>query len=674
MNAARAAAVVLLFTLAFAAVAGVAMVERAVVLDGAPYRDPGRLVLLDGTFAERGEVKAWRASQLDFADWRRRNTVFEDMSLYAPLAFNLEQARRSRRLWGELVDDSYLAVLGLAPQLGRFFTAEEDARPLERYVVVIGDGLWRSSFGADPGLVGRTLQLNGTAYQVVGVAPPGFHGVSGLAELWVPSTLPPAREYLTVRRMRWVGGVARLKPAVSPAQAQAQMSGIAAALAREFPDMDSGVGVRVTSLKESWFGPLRRGLAQVFVAAGWALALACVDVALLLRAWAGGRRLWLWSLAAALGSAFAGCLLARWITPVLLAAGSIALPPFVHVALNLEVAAAVAGVAGACGLVCAGAARWLARPGSGRRWWRGAAAIAQVSLAVVLIARSGLSAARFQALVNTDLGFRRQGLLTWRVDLQGPRYGADWRVCKLIDEQYLPRLASLPGVQALALANPTLPADDWAAGSITAEDHASDAPDGTYMATMHAVTPGYFTMLGVPILAGRGFFSSDVRSNAVVISRAMAEQQWPGKNPLGKRLKLDTREVYRKPWLTVIGVVADVRWQGVQAEKPPAPDIYLSLLQFPLRLPLTVNFLVRPRLGTVPDELRGRLHQEMMAIAPDLPDYDSATLDERLARQTDPARLRLLLIGLFTAVATTLAVVATASLVDGTDATARPIP
>jgi hypothetical protein len=654
-------AAVAALTLGLGAVAAVLTVDDGVLLAKLPYRDPGRLVMLEGSFTEKGEAQPFPISQMDFADWRRRSTVFAQMSVFGSLGFNLEQGLRSRRLAGELVNAGYFDLLGLRPYLGRFFRPDEDARPFAAYVVVLGNDLWRSSFAGEAGVVGQALRLNGQAYTVVGVGPRGFRGLSDQADLWVPSMLPPIPDYLNVRRERWIGGAARLAPGVTVRQAQAQMDAITGTLAREFPNTDQGIGATVTPLAESWFGKLRHALFLLTAAAAGVLLLACCDVVLLLAkgqaaepgsaaaAAAGpppaGRR-WprrgrLATVGLALAAGVAGFLLARVATPVLIDASGVEVPSFVPRTPGALVALAVLILAALAGLACGLAPRRLSTR------LRRAVLGVQVVLALVLGAAAAREALDYRRLMGRDLGFRRGDVLTFRMDLKGRRYMDNGVVSRLLRQQYLPRIAAVAGVQQAALCNPTMPTDGMVGGYITVEDHASTAPDGTYITIWHSVSPGYFETLGIPILAGRAFTSADTDSNVVIVSKSFAQQQWPGKNPLGRRIKQDARGVVTEPWMTVVGIAAEAHHEGIQSEGSPAPDIYMSLFQFPLRLPLTINFLVRPRPGVATASLRPALHRAMTTIDPELPDYDVSTLDNRLGKQTEDARFHLILLGLF---------------------------
>jgi predicted permease len=685
-------AAILTLTLGIGATAAMFTVLHAVLLKELPYRDPGQLVMLEGILEEKGELKSWSLSELDVDDLRQRNTAFSAVSIFGKLAYNLEQGQQSRRLQGELVNDSYFPLLGLTPALGRLFNAEEDTRPMEQYVVVLGYDLWRNTFGGDPGVLARTLQLNGKTYRVVGVAPKGFRGLSDVADLWVPSMVPPVREFLTLRKLRWAEATARLKPGVTAEQAQEQMRSLAGALAQDFPDTNRGIGVTVTPLKEFWLGKLRNGLLVLTVGAGIILLIGCINVASLLLARAAAkqrafgirvalgasrqrlaRQLLTESVLLSLLGAFFGLLLAHWATRALIALSGVQFPSFVHVAAEPSVIAATVGLAVLCGLAFGLAPLWITfradltqslsrdekLPPRGRGWHRfqNAVVIAQVALALTLSVDAALMAKGFSKMIGEDLGFRPGNLLTFRMDLRGPKYVDETADSALLRREYLRRISAVPGVGELAMADPNIPTDDLAGGYMTVEDHASDAPDGTYFAMMHAVTPAYFDVLGIPILEGRAFTLDDTQSNAVVVSKALADQQWPGQNPIGKRLKLDVRSQPAVPWLSVVGVAAEVRHEGIRGERAPAPDLYLSLLQFIRRPPLTVNFVVRPQPGVSTAQLRHALHQEMTAIDPEVPDYDVATFEERLARQTDKARFQVLLIGIFTVLALFLATI-----------------
>jgi putative ABC transport system permease protein len=693
-NRGFAATSLLTLALGIGATAAMLSVVDAVLLHGLPYKDSSRLVVLTGTFTEKGEVADWPISQKDFADWRRANRVFDDMSVFNPggdLALNLEGVQEPERLSGELASWCYFPLLGLAPERGRFFSREEDSKPFTDYVAVLSHDLWERRFGGDPGVLGQALQLNGRRYRVVGIAPPGFRGLDDHADLWIPSQLPPIPEYLDNRLVRWVNVVARLAPGVAIEQAQQQMNAITAALALQYPDTDRGMGVHLTSLRDYWYGDLRRGLLILTMGAGIILTIACVNVAnLLLTRAVAEQRGYAISMAlgaargrlvrqllteslllASLGAAL-GLLLARWATPALLAASGIRFQSWVQVSAGRpEVLAAIVAVAALAGIAFGLVPVWitfqsnitqsLSRQGkepprgSGRRRFQSAVIVAQVALALILAAGAGLMAKGYQGMVHQDLGFKSRDLLTYRVDIRGPRYRDDDVVRGLV-ASYLDQLPALPGVAQVAIANPTIPTDGWSGAYISVEGQRSDAPDGTYPAMMHAVSADYFAMLGIPLFAGRDFGPRELKPSGVLVSRAMADRYWPGRSPLGKRLKRGTVDS-PNPWLPVLGVVGNVKDEGVAGGKRPAPDVYFPVTQFPLRLPLTLNFLVRPRPGAAIAGLMPALRRQMKAVNPDLAVFDAATLRERLDRQAQRARFQIVLIGLFSTLALLLAAV-----------------
>ena len=684
-----ATAAILTLALGIGATAAMFTVVNALLLNELPYRDASRLVVLTGTYEEEGEVKDWPISQMDFEDWRKQNGVFEEMAVFSPgdFAVNLEsrQGHDAERLDGELVSWTYFPLLGVKPAQGRFFTREEDSKPMEDYVTVLSHDLWQRSFGGDPSIVGKSVQMNGRPYLVVGVGPEGFRGLTDEADLWVPSQVPPKPFYLTSRRLRWLQVVARLEPGVTAEQAQSDMSRIAGVLAREYPDMNEGVGVKVTPLRDHWFGPLRIGLLVLTAGGCILLVIACINVANLLltraiaeqRAYAirmslGAdrgrllRQLLTQSVLLSLIGAALGLLLAQWATPLLMAASGVEFQSFVDVSAGPEVIAAIVGIAVLCGAVFGLVPVWitfqadlthsLTRQGNqpmkgfGRQRFQNAVVIAQVALALFLSVCAGLMARGFQKVMAQDLGFRTEDVLTFRLDMRGPEFNEDEPVVRRVRE-YLDRLAAVPGVAQVEMANPSIPTDEWTGGYILYEDHRSDAPDGTYPQVMHAVTPGYFGLLEIPVVQGRAFSARDTELPVAVVSKALADEHWPGQNPLGKRLKNGARP--DSPWMEVIGVVADVRNEGLIADEQPAADVYLPLLQRPWR-PLTMNFLVRPK-GSSPHGLVPALRREMKAIAPDLPIYDVATMDERLSDQTARARFQVVLVSLFTVLALVLA-------------------
>jgi len=684
-------AAILTLTLGIGATATIFTVVNSVLLKELPYEKPEQLVILQGSFEDNGEkVTPWPLAIQDLTDWRERSTIFSSISVWGSLAFNLEQGQDSQRLSGELVNADYFPMLGLRPSLGRFFNQEEDKNPMEHFVLVLGYDLWRTSFGADPQVIGRKLQINGRSYEVLGVAPQGFRGLSDLADIWVPSMLPPIPPYVTNRGIRWAAGAARLKPGITVQQAQEQMNGVTATLAQELPDTNQGLGAAVLPLEDFWFGKLRKGLVVLSVGACILLLIACINVASLLLTRAVAKRR-AWAIRVALGAsrsrlirqlltesillsmigAVAGLILAQWAARTLIAVSGTQFPSFIRIAAEPKVILATVGLAVLCGLLFGLVPIWTSfrsrlteslgrdekMEPAGRGWalFQNAVVIAQVALALTLSIGAVLMAKGFYQMIGEDLGFRSADVLSFRLEPRGGQYLDDQVIVNMVRQQYLPRIKAVPGVDKMAIVASTIPTDDWAGSFVTIEDRTSDKSDGTYPAMTRTATPEYFEVLGIPVQKGRGFNMQDTETNAVIVSQAMADQHWPGQDPIGKRLKLGPRD-REVPWLNVVGVVADVKYQGLQGEAAPAPDIYMSMLQSVMR-PLTINFLVTPKTGVSTAELRAPLHQEMKAINPEIPDFDVATMEERLAKQTATARFQVILIGVFTLLALILAAI-----------------
>jgi putative ABC transport system permease protein len=645
----RTVAAVLILTLAFAFLSAALNVGKAVLWDELPYKEPSRIVVLNGTYEEEGTVQPWAIGHLDFLDLRRESRVFDAVSVFTltgGVAYNLRTAAGLERNDGELVSHTYFQALGIAPALGRFFTAGEDGQPFVHPVTVISHDLWRDRFQGDPGIVGRTIVLNGQNWQVIGVGPEGFRGLTDTARFWIPSSMAPGPEYVEVRRMRWLNGVARLKPGITLAQAQADMDRVMADLARQYPDQNRGIGVSLQPVRELVYAPgLQRSLRLVVLGAAALLLLACIDAAGLLGTGVSRAR----AAGIAVTGAVLGIALGAAATRALLPTSGFTFPGFARLTPGPAVVAAVLVLAVLCGLA-------LTR--LGRRPLVTAAAAVQVILALALLVSAGARYREYRAVVGRDLGFRPENLLTLRLDLEGPRYANDADVARLAGE-YLRRLESLPEVESAAITGPTMATDDWAGAFVTAEDHDNPkSDDGTYRVLTHGVSPGFFKILDVPVVQGRPFNWQDTQGYHVILSRAMAGQVWPGQNPLGRRLKFSARKVQPRPWLTVVGVVEDARYQGYFKDERPSPDFYLSVLQQPVRLPMILNVLLRPRPGVSMESLESAARKAILAITPDSPPYDVATLEGRLEKQTWKARSEVLIVSLFAGAMVALALAA----------------
>lgn len=648
------AAAFLILALAFAVLGAVLAVGKAVLWDELPFQEASRLVELSGTLEEKGEVQPWAIGHLDLIDWRKQNQVFESMASFTTsegIASNLRTPRGVERLKGEMVSQSYFSTLGIAPAMGRFFTVQEDTEPYVHPVVVLGHALWQRELGGDKGIVGRNVSLNDKEWTVVGIAPAGFRGVSDTADLWIPSSMVPGPEYIEVRRLRWLNAVARLKPGVTVEQARQDMNGITAALEKKYPDQNQGIGVKIQPMRELLFGAeLLGALRPALWVAALLLLLAVVDAAGLLRR-AGpppaGRSLS--AMAVSVAGAVLGLVLAAWAIRALMPTSGFTIPSFASFSPGPALIAGLLALAVVCGLLIAVLARWRSiRP------LVALAAVLQVILAVGLLVRAGGMSRDFRQETGKDLGYRTDNLLTLRLDLDKPQYAKNPDVAR-IAEQYLRRIGSLPEVEGVAITGPAMATDDWVGGFTTAEDHDNpETDDGTYKVLTHGVSPDYFKVLGIPLRQGRVFNWQDTQGFHAIVSEGMARQIWPGQNPLGKRIKFSARALPR-PWLTIVGVVGDTQYQGYYKEKRPAPDFYLSVLQQPVRMPMLLNVLTRPKPGVSMAALEPAVSKVILAVTPDTPPHDVATLGERLEKQGWKARFGVRVVSVFATLAVVLA-------------------
>ncbi len=692
----RGATAILLISLALGIgmVSAVFSVVDAVLLQGLPYRDADRLVEVSGVRHRNGTVETWPLSYLDFGDWSERARGSVLLGAYSdPTSFTLEAGGRAEHLDGELASAGYFQALGVVPILGRAFSAAEDATQDPRYVVVLGHDLWRERFGGDRQAVGRSIRLGGASYQVVGVMPPGFRGATDSAQVWLPlnmasQVLGPI--YIHGRGLRWLTAVGRLRPGVTAAGAQAALDAVAAALEKEYPRSNKGVGARVTPLQEAWTGNLRRTLLLLLAGAALVLLMACANVASLLLTQAMERRQEI-SVRTALGAtrrrlarqllteslllSLLGCALglllglaATHLLDVVRAAG---LRSYVHVGLDARAAAFTVGVSLLCGAGFGLAPLWAAwrtdvagvlkegTRGSPRQRLQSVLVAGEVALALALLVAAGLTVRGFQKLQGTRLGYRTD-VLTLRLDIGGKAYADENAVLQLLrrlDE----RIGALPGVHAVAFEGPGLPTVSSDEAGFTVADRLDPAEDAAFSLFMHHVSPAYFSTLGVPLLQGRGFAERDDKQAqpwSVVVGAATARRLWPGRSALGKRMKIGSRDG-RFPWFAVIGVVGDARHQGLATDenqwRQEPRDVYFTALQFPPSS--EVNVLVRPGPGTDALALAEPVRRVVAAVDPGLAVFDAATLAQRLAGQTARPRLLVRLMALFSLLALVLAAV-----------------
>jgi predicted permease len=665
-------------------------VINAALLRPLPYPEADQLVDV-ATTMRRETIEARSTSYPDFIDWREQNRVFEQLAARVSTSFTLTGGEAPERVNGELVSADYFPLLGVGARFGRTFLAEEDRTPDTHPVALVGYGLWQRRFGGDPELVGQTIQLNDGMYTIVGIMPEGFRGISDQADIWLPMMMASSVRragHLPERNQRWLSILARLKPGVSLAQARTEMEVITSRLEQAYPNSNSNRGARVMLLHERVFGELQLTLWILLGAVGCVLLVACANVANLQLQRAAGRasemavrlalgatprrlirQLLTESLLLALIGGALGLSLAWWSLDLLIKLSPVSFPSFVNLALDgrvLGFSLLVSLLTGAlCGLAPALQA---AKPalsetlkaggrnasgGFGRNRLLNTLVVSEIALALTLLIGAGLMIRSLRQMQAVDPGFNSERLLTMQVSLPAQRYRQDQIAA--FSQQLRERLQAIPGAQSVALASDLPLSGSTSAGPIELEGQPAFPDGGEIRMFRHRVTPGFFSTLGIPIIKGRDFNDSDQAQapGVVIISEAMARRYWPNEDAIGKRLREDSHGTDTPdPWLTIVGVVGEVKHRGLPHNPNTDPDVYYPLPQWP-----RADLFLAIRTGVEPNSLIAPVRDVLHKIDPNVPGYSITTMAEQVVNQTRQARFSAWLLGIFGALALLLAAV-----------------
>jgi putative ABC transport system permease protein len=706
-------AAILTLAVGIGANAAIFTLVSRVFLRPLPFEHSDRLVLLWGDNPRSG----WDRLPLSFpnySDLRQESSSFEELGAWT--------SSRDRRLvlsgssGPEQVQyaagsASLFRALGVQPVAGQVFSEEED-RPESERVVLVSNGLWRTRFGSDPGLVGSNLSLNGEPYRVVGVLPADFRFVTypRSPDLWLPLQQDPAtgtgnRSARYARGAAYLGTVGLLKSGISIAQARAEVGSSAAGLAIRYPDVNSGWAIKLVGFRESVIAPLRPVVVLLIVAVGVMLVVACANVAglVLVRGVARRREL---AVRAALGATRSRLLsgqlaeslilgVAGGLLGVVLAVWLLALPVFTHFqqgdlflpyslgAEPLRVDVPILGFALVVSLLT-GALVGLV-PGlrasrvdlqaalkgddgpSGHRS-RSALVLSQVALSVILLIGTALLVRSLLRLEAIDPGFRSDNVLAVDLNLPRERYKDSERMTGFFTA-VLERVRALPGARSAAVVEQMPLSGELGSTDFRIEGRPEPAPNQEPQAQYGAVSPDYFQTLGIRLVAGRSFRAEDGRENTpvAIISEATARRYWPGESAVGKRLALSIESLVFGPsgpphldfssaMREVVGVVSDVKSAGLAAEA--APQVYLPFAQRPAR-DMTVVIATE----SDPLVLAGPLRQAVLEVDPDQPIAAVRTLNGMVAESLGEPRFRTYLLSAFAAIALMLAAVGLSGLV-----------
>lgn len=666
---------VLTLALGIGANTAIFTVVNAVLLRPLPYSDPDRLVYVQ----ENNLKKGWDSFSVappNFVDWRAQSQSFEHMAAVNSGSFNYTGGESPERLRGVTVTEDYFPMLGVLPELGRWFVADDYQAGKNKVALLTHRG-WTRLVNRHDDVVGRVIMLNGEAYTVVGVLPQHFR-TGPLNDLWVPLVFNANQ--LAGRGSHFLSIIGRVKPGVSIQQAQQELSGIAARLSEQYPNSNRDWGVVVTSMYEAVVGEVRLALLVLMGAVGLVLLIACANVANMLLARASVRareiavraaigasrgrlvrQLLTESLVlAALGGGI-GLILAMWGTEALTASLTGVLPRASEVRVDGWVASFTVLATVLTGLLFGMAPAWMVsrsnlqetlKEGSSggsaerRGWLRSTLVVTEVALAVVLVVASGLLLQSFARLQSVPPGFRTDHSLSFAAILPRAKYAEPAKQTAFF-EQVLQRVKSLPGVASAALAEPIPLSGSDTLYSLSVEGRATDQGD-LPSPLYYLVSPDYFRTMEIPLLAGRAFTEQDVDGapRVVVINRTFAERIFPNENPLGRRIRLGRNSDIARE---IVGVVADTKhyWLG---ERNSLLQVYEPFAQMPQS---GMNFVLRT--SVEPGSLAGAVRRAVQAVDPDQPVIAVQTLEQLLSDSVAQPRFRTLLLGLFGGLALVLA-------------------
>jgi len=673
------AVAVLSLGLGIGACATVFSCVNALYLRPYPYREAARLVAVFEARPDRGVIRN-SVSYANFADWRAgAGKSFEGLAAHDDRELNLAGGERPESIEAEAVSWNMFRLLGVTPILGRDFEEEEDG-PNAAKVAILSHRLWQRVFQGDSSVTGRGIILSGRPFTVIGVLPPP-HQFPEATDVWIPMDLDPTR----LRGSHFLEVVGRLKPGVSPEQAQADLNIIAARLATQFPETNRGWTVTVGGMRDSAVGEYQSILAIMMAAVGFVLLIACANVANLLLARASGRSREI-ALRAALGArrtriirqlltesvllslagAGMGLLIATWGLQLIVSVVPADKPFWMVFTIDGRVLAFTVTVAVATGILfgLAPALQTLrtdlheslkegARGGGAgtqRHRLRNTLVVTEVALSTVLLIGAALMIRSFLSLQRVQPGFDAAKLLTFEVSLQGPRYDSLASRGVFYDD-LLGRLRAIPGVVS-AGASSSAPLLGSSSTSSLLVDGRPAEPGRQPYASFQSVSAGFVSHLGVPFVEGRDITPEDVSSNAPValVSRSMAERFWPGESALGKRFKLGVSPNSSDPWLSIIGVTRDVRHRRLsdRAEN----QVYVPYSRSPYR-----GMDVQIRTAGTPVASGPAVRAAVRAIDPTLPVVDLQTMDEAIRFSMWEQRLYSSMFGAFAVAALLLAAI-----------------
>lgn len=667
--------------LAIGANGAIFSVVNGVLLKALPYTDADRIVVLGHRSADGSDGDGLGSTTPgNYYDWQARATAFESMAAFAYTERVITWGNNAERVLGAQSAGSIFQVLGRGAAHGRVFSAAEDG-PGAEAVVVLSDGLARRLFG-ERSAIGQTLGLGGIPFTVIGVMPRDFTFPDYDAEYWIPARFDAA--FRSNRDQYFLQAVARLKPAVTLEQARAQLNTVMDAIRRDYPQYTQNAIAGVVPMKDLLVDGVRARLLTLMGAVVCILLIACANLGNLLMARAATRRrevavrqalgarplrllrqVLTESVVLAVIGGAAGLAVGNLLLDVLVAWLPRDLPRANEIRLDLAVVSFTAAASIAAGLAFGmfPALQLASRTpmeavregtrGSGRgAWLRTSLVVAEVALALMLLAGAGLLVRSFGKLLDVNPGFRAEHLLTLRVGVPSDIYKEPVQRVRFF-EDVLARIGRLPGVQAAAMSS-YLPVTGYGTGAwfniLDRPTPADKTPPGV---AYRVVSTNYFQTLGISLLRGRLLTEQDHGEGrrAVVISESAARRFWPDEDPIGKRIYLGAPDNRLFPDAEIVGIVADVA--QLSLANPGAEAVYGTHRL----MPFWSTFSIAVRTTTDPESLTSSIRAQVREVDPAVPIFAVRTMDEVVERSTAGARSSMLLVVLFALLALVLAVI-----------------
>ncbi len=676
------AVAMLTLALGIGANAAVFSVVYAVLLRPLPYKDPSSLIVLNETTPMVGIVSV---SYPNFLDWRDQSRTFSQLAAVRGVGFNLSGVTQPENISGAAVSPNFLSMMGVRPFLGRDFDSSEEKAGTPP-VILLSYSLWQSHFGADPNIAGRTIKLDDRSFTIVGVLPPDYRSLDKTDVMlpigvWTTDNSEDAKERGARGDLAVIG---RLATGVDLAKARAEMEGIAARLAAEYPASNDRFGVALQPIRDAFVSDIRPAILVLFGAVMFVLLIACANVANLFLV-RGASRTKEIALRIAFGASrsrivrqmlteslvlacFGGVLglalamggirgMAQLIPTGMLSGSTVNLNGAVVLFVGSVVllAAFIFGLAPALHSTKPDVQSELkeggrtSSAGASQNRLRGVLAIAEMSLALILLIGAGLLMKSLYRLLAVDPGFRPERVLAMSIGLHSQQYSQDPAV-RNFWQQLLDRVSVLPGVQSAAVGTNIPLTDSHGRADVTIEGMAQTEPGNYPHPDVHTVSPRYFETLGISLLRGRSFTDDDNEKAplAGMINAMVARRFFPNEDPIGKRFLFGHPSAANaSKWYTIVGVVSDTKLYGLA--NPARLEVYLPFRQNPSS---GMSLVVKS--SADPAALTTEIREAVQSIDKDQPIFAISTMEELRSNSVATRRMTLVLLGLFSGLALVL--------------------